>query len=219
MSCDPAVFRFTSTDNVETLLDRNRTWAQRLSALRPALFPALGNGQQPQILWIGCSDSRVPETSILDLLPGEIFVHRNIANVLPSDDLSSLSVIQYAVEVLQVKHIIVCGHYGCGGVMAALGSKKLGLIDNWLRYIRDVRAKHREELNAISEPQKRCNRLVELNVIAQVHHVKRLANVQEAIEERGVQVHGFVYDVGTGYAEILDVPKDPDAEAYGIKAE
>lgn len=219
MSSDPAVFRFTSTDNIETLLDRNRTWAQRLSALRPALFPALGNGQQPQILWIGCSDSRVPETSVLDLLPGEVFVHRNIANVLPSDDLSSLSVIQYAVEVLQVKHIIVCGHYGCGGVMAALGNKKLGLIDNWLRYIRDVRAKHREELNAISEPQKRCNRLVELNVIAQVHHVLRLANVQEAIEERGVQVHGLVYDVGTGYAEILDVPSDPDAEAYGIKVQ
>lgn len=217
MSSDPAIFRFTSTDNVETLLDRNRTWAQRLSALRPALFPALGNKQEPQILWIGCSDSRVPETSILDLLPGEVFVHRNIANVLPSDDLSSLSVIQYAVEVLKVKHIIVCGHYGCGGVMAALGNKKLGLIDNWLRYIRDVRAKHREELNAISEPQKRCNRLVELNVIAQVHHVLRLANVQEAIEERGVQVHGFVYDVGTGYAEVLDVPSDPDAEAYGIK--
>jgi len=218
MSNDPSVFRFSGSDDIETLLDRNKSWAQRLSALRPALFPSLSNAQHPQILWIGCSDSRVPETSVLDLLPGEVFVHRNIANVLPYDDLSSLSVIQYAVEVLKVKHIIVCGHYGCGGVMAALGNKKLGLIDNWLRHIRDVRAKHKAELNAITDPQKRCSRLVELNVVAQVHHVKRLANVQEAIQERGVQVHGLVYDVGTGYAQILDVPRDPDAEAYGVKA-
>lgn len=217
MSNDPNVFRFSSSDDIETLLRRNKSWAQRLSALQPALFPSLADAQHPQILWIGCSDSRVPETSVLDLLPGEVFVHRNIANVLPYDDLSSLSVIQYAVEVLQVKHIIVCGHYGCGGVKAALGNKKLGLIDNWLRHIRDVRAKHREELNAIADPQKQCNRLVELNVIAQVHCVKRLDNVQEAIQKRGVRVHGLVYDVGTGCAEILQVPRDADAEIYGVK--
>ncbi|KAF8477504.1 carbonic anhydrase [Kalaharituber pfeilii] len=218
MSNDPSVFRFSPQDDIEALLDRNKTWAQRLSALRPALFPSLANGQHPQILWIGCSDSRVPETSLLDLLPGEVFVHRNIANVLPYDDLSSLSVIQYAVEVLKVQHIIVCGHYACGGVMAALGSKKLGLIDNWLRHIRDVRAKHKDELNAITDPQERCNRLVKLNVIEQIHHVKRLANVQEAMTERGVKVHGLVYDVGSGYVELLKVPADPQEEVYTIKA-
>ncbi|KAI5801621.1 carbonic anhydrase [Peziza echinospora] len=217
MSNDPTVFRFTSKDDINSLLNRNKSWAQRLSALRPSLFPSLANSQAPQILWIGCSDSRVPETSVLDLLPGEVFVHRNIANVLPYDDLSSLSVIQYAVEVLQVKHIIVCGHYGCGGVMAALGNKKLGLIDNWLRHIRDVRAKHKDELAAISDPQKRCNRLVELNCIAQVHGVNRLANVQEAIADRGLKVHGLIYDVGTGYAHLLEVPSDPNGDVYGVK--
>jgi carbonic anhydrase len=217
MSNDPSIFRFTSKDDINSLLNRNKSWAQRLSALRPSLFPSLANAQHPQILWIGCSDSRVPETSVLDLLPGEVFVHRNIANVLPYDDLSSLSVIQYAVEVLQVKHIIVCGHYGCGGVMAALGNKKLGLIDNWLRHIRDVRARHKEELIKITDPQKRCNRLVELNVIAQVHGVNRLANVQEAIADRGLKVHGLIYDVGTGYAHLVDVPADPNGDVYGVK--
>lgn len=218
MSNDPSIFRFSESDDIETLLARNRAWAQRLSALRPGLFPALAESQSPQILWIGCSDSRVPETSLLDLLPGEVFVHRNIANVLPYGDLSSQSVIQYAVEHLKVKHIIVCGHHGCGGVMAALSDKKLGLIDSWLRNIRDVRAKHKVELDAIDNSQERCSRLVELNVIAQIHHLKRMANVQEAIEERGVQVHGLVYGVGTGYAEILEIPRDPDAESHGIKA-
>ena len=119
------VFRFSESEDIKTLLARNRAWAQRLSALRPGLFPALAESQHPHILWIGCSDSRVPETSILDLLPGEVFVHRNIANVLPYGDLSSMSVIQYALEHLGVRHIIVCGHHGCGGVMAALGDKKV----------------------------------------------------------------------------------------------
>ncbi|RPB19406.1 carbonic anhydrase [Terfezia boudieri ATCC MYA-4762] len=217
MSNDPSVFCFSESENIETLLARNRAWAQRLSTDRPGLFPALAESQHPQILWIGCSDSRVPETSLLDLLPGEVFVHRNIANVLPNGDLSSLSVIQYALEHLGVRHIIVCGHHGCGGVLAALGDKKLGLIDNWIKNIRDVRAKHKAELDAIDNPQKQCSRLVELNVIAQVHNLKRMANVQKAIE-RGVQVHGLVYGVGTGCAEILEIPRDPDAELYDIKA-
>ncbi|KAF8419705.1 carbonic anhydrase [Tirmania nivea] len=218
MSNDPSVSHFPEAKEIETLLARNRAWAQRLSALRPGLFPSLAESQHPQILWIGCSDSRVPETSVLDLLPGEVFVHRNIANVLPYCDLSSLSVIQYAVEHLQVRHIIVCGHYGCGGVMAALKDEKLGLIDHWIRHIRDVRAKHKEELDAIPDFHDRCNRLVQLNVIAQVHHLKRMANVQEAIEKRAIQVHGLVYCVGTGCAEIIKIPRDSGAESYGIKA-
>lgn len=143
-------------------------------------------------------------------------MHRNIANVLPANDLSSLSVLQYAVEVLEVKHIIVCGHYGCGGVLAAMGNTKLGLIDNWLKHIRDVRARHREELELIKDPAKKAKRLVELNVVAQVHSVKRNSNVLEAMKRRGLKVHGFVYDVGTGHVNLMDIPKDPDAEVYGV---
>ncbi|KAI5801702.1 carbonic anhydrase [Peziza echinospora] len=208
--------RLVAHDSIHTLLQRNRSWAQRVTAIRPYLFPSLANSQNPQILWIGCSDSRVPETSVMDLLPGEVFVHRNIAGLLPANDLSSLSVIQYAVEVLEVKHIIVCGHYGCGGVMAAMQTKKLGLIDNWLKHIRDVRARNAAQLAAISDPEKKTNRLVELNVIAQVHNVKRHSNVIDAMLKRGLQVHGFVYDVSTGHMNLMEVPKDPDAEVYGV---
>jgi len=160
----------------------------------------------------------VPETNILDLLPGEVFVHRNIANVVPYGDLSSLSVIQFAVEHLKVQHIIVCGHYGCGGVNAALGDDKLGLafVDIWIAHVRDVRAKHMAELNAIPDLQQRRNRLVELNIIAQIQHLKRLSNVQAAIKTRGIQIHGLVYDVGSGNARLLDVPRDEDAVAHGV---
>lgn len=201
--------------DIETLVDRNRDWAKRLSAAQPKLFRSLAGTQSPQILWIGCSDSRAPETSLLDLLPGDVFVHRNIANVLPYGDMSSLSVIQYAVEHLKVRHIIVCGHYNCGGVKAALSDNKLdGILDNWIRYIRDVRARHKAELGAIEDADKRLSRLIELNVITQVYHLKRLAIVRKAIKQ-GLQVHGLVYGVGTGHAEILEVPEDPDAEYYG----
>jgi carbonic anhydrase len=174
-------------------------------------------GQSPQILWVGCSDSRVPETTILDLLPGDVFVHRNIANVLPSTDLSSLSVLQYGVEVLQVQHIIVCGHYGCGGVNAALTNHKLGLIDNWLRNIREVRAKYHEQLEGLS-PKEQSNRLVELNVVEQVRSVLKNANVQEAIEVRGLEVHGWVYDIATGECRELECLTDPDADVFTVKS-
>jgi len=217
MSNDPTIFRFAEGDSIESLIARNRDWSQRLSALRPGLFPTLANGQQPQILWIGCSDSRIPETSLLDLLPGEVFVHRNIANLVPTGDLSSLSVIQYAVKVLQVKHIIVCGHTACGGVTAALTQNKHGLVDAWLQNIRDVRAAHKVELSKIADTAKRIERLVELNVIAQVNAVRRNENVADAIEERGLQVHGFVYDVGTGLAKVLDLPNDPHTDIYALK--
>ncbi|PUU77613.1 carbonic anhydrase [Tuber borchii] len=216
MSIDSSIFGFTDND-INSLLTRNKNWAQRTSALRPGLFPSLANSQHPQILWIGCSDSRVPETTVLNLMPGEIFTHRNIANLLPSGDLSSLSVIQYAVEILKVKHVIVCGHYGCGGVMAALGDKKHGIVDHWLQHLRDVRAANKAELAAISDPAKRVERLVELNVIAQINNLKRHANVQEAIRDRGLEVHGFVYDVSNGLCEVLEVPKDPEEAEYNLR--
>jgi len=207
---------FTPSSNIHTLLDRNKDWAERLDRSFPDLFPAIAGEQHPEILWLGCSDSRVPETNLLDLLPGEVFVHRNIANVLPYGDLSSLSVIQYAVEHLKVHHIIVCGHYNCGGVKAALGDKTgLGFVDSWLKYVREVRAKHKAELDAIPDFTKRSNRLVELNVIAQVQNLKRLSNVEEAIKTRGVQVHGFVFDVGSGNLRLLNIPPDEDAVIFG----
>lgn len=201
---------------VDGLLSRNREWAYRTAATNPALFPALAAGQSPQVLWLGCSDSRVPETTVLDLMPGEVFVHRNIANLMPATDLSSLSVLQYAVEVLQVQHIIVCGHYGCGGVNAALANKKLGLIDSWLRGVREVRAKYEKELDGLS-PKEQSNKLSELNVIEQVRSVLKNANVQEAIEDRGLEVHGWVFDIGSGECKVLECPQDPDAHVFTVK--
>ncbi|KAF3179041.1 hypothetical protein TWF106_001356 [Orbilia oligospora] len=207
---------FASEDPIEALLARNEHWSSSVSKKYPELFPSLASTQKPQILWFGCSDSRVPETTILNLLPGEVFVHRNIANCLPPNDLSSLSVLQYAVEVLQVKHIIVCGHYGCGGVAAACAQKKLGLIDVWLKNIRDVRAKHMPELENIKDPELRVRRLVELHTKAQVHNVLHNANVIDAMKERGLKVHGFVYDVANGKIRKLEVPDDHATEIYNL---
>ncbi|KAI5777489.1 carbonic anhydrase [Geopyxis carbonaria] len=210
------MFRTASFCHPRELLPRNQAWASTTASTNPALFPALAAGQSPQILWLGCSDSRVPETTVLGLQPGDVFVHRNIANLLPSSDLSSLAVLQFAVEVLCVKHIIVCGHYGCGGVNAALANKKLGLIDNWLRGIREVRAANADELKALG-PKEASNRLVELNVQEQVRSVLKNANVQEAIEERGLEVHGWVYDIANGCLKDLDVGADPKADAFALK--
>jgi len=210
--------RYTAAVPVTALLDRNRAWAERQERENPLLFPSLVNSQHPQILWIGCSDSRVPETTVLDLLPGDLFVHRNIANVVSAGDLSVLSVVQFAVEVLGVNHIIVCGHYGCGGCIAALGNKKLGLIDNWLRHIRDVRAAHAQELDSLSDIQARTARLVELNVLEQVNSAKRIPTVQDAMAERGLQVHGWVYDVSNGRIKPLETGKDVRATHYKVNA-
>ncbi|KAK9369430.1 carbonic anhydrase [Lipomyces kononenkoae] len=195
------------------LLQRNAAWADRIRTANPDLFPRNAKGQSPQVLWIGCSDSRAGD-GCLDLLPGEVFVHRNIANLLPYNDLSSLSVVQFAVDVLKVKHIVICGHYDCGGVIACLGSKRLGLLDNWLRNLRDVRAKHKAELDTISDFHAKVNRFVELNVIHQVHNLKKLVPVVDALNEGRIQVHGVVYDVATGRLNPLDVPEDPSAQDY-----
>lgn len=211
------LFRFPPHSDFSTVLKRNQEWADRLQSVKPQLFPTNSQGQSPQILWIGCSDSRVPETC-LDLLPGEVFTHRNIANCVPNGDLNSLSVIQYAVEVLKVRHIVICGHYDCGGVWASLTTKKLGLIDNWLRAIRDVKARNKKELDAIKDPREKANRLAELNVIAQVDNIRRNDLVMEALVNGTVQVHGLMYDVGTGRLKELEIPEDEDSEEYYITA-
>lgn len=209
------LFRFPPGEAFSTLLQRNKEWAERVQTVRPSLFPTNAQGQSPQILWVGCSDSRVSEGS-LDLLPGEVFVHRNIANCVHNGDLNSLSVIQYAVEVLKVRHIVVCGHYDCGGIWASLTTKKLGLIDNWLRGIRDVKVRHRAELDAIADPRQKANRLAELNVIAQVHNVRRNDLVMEAVANGELEVHGVIYDVGSGLISELDIPEDEDRGLYYI---
>lgn len=205
---------FTDESSIDELLQRNAEWSQRVSTQIPELFPNLASKQQPKILWIGCSDSRVPETTIVDLLPGELFVLRNIANVIANGDMSMLSCVQFAVEVLQVKHIVVCGHYGCGGVQAALGSKRLGLIDNWLRHIRDVRAEHDKDLCAIEDDAERAAKLVELNVLAQAQNVSRITYVNDAIDKRGLQVHALVYDVATGRLKQLEKVEDSKKSIY-----
>src|ERR1700722_15500723 len=156
---------------LNSLFESNRAWAAEMSRQEPEFFERLSRQQSPQYLWIGCSDSRVPANQIVGLLPGEMFVHRNIANVVVHTDLNCLSTIQFAVEVLRVQHVIVCGHYGCGGVLAAWGDEKLGLVDNWLRHIQDVRGKHRVMLDALATEGQRHDRLCELNVIEQVVNV------------------------------------------------
>ncbi|MCF6158947.1 MAG: carbonate dehydratase [wastewater metagenome] len=193
-------------ENLKYLLKRNRAWAARTSANDPNFFSALSRQQTPKYLWIGCSDSRVPATQIVDLLPGEIFVHRNVANIIVHTDLNCLSVIQYAIEVLKVKYVIVCGHYGCGGVQAALQNQRHGLIDNWLRHIQDVHEKYRKQLQAITNETDRIKRLCELNVIEQVIHVCQTTIVQDAWS-RGLplSIHGWIYSIFDGLLRDLNM--------------
>ena len=181
------------------LFTNNKRWVENTTKQNPDFFNRLAAGQSPQFLWIGCSDSRVPANEITGMVPGDIFVHRNIANMVIHTDISMLSVLDYAVNVLQVKHIIVCGHYGCGGVNAAMGHKQVGLIDNWLRHIKDVYRLHKDELNAIEDLATRCDRLVELNVQEQVYDLTKTSIVQNAwANGKSLQVHGLVYDVKDG---------------------
>lgn len=185
--------------SLETLLGRNRDWARQVSQSDPSFFPQLAQQQAPRYLWIGCSDSRVPANQILGLLPGEIFVHRNLANVVVHSDLNCLSVIQFAVDVLRIRHIIVCGHYGCGGVQAALHDRKLGLIDNWLRHVQDVRNRNRDELRALKDDFLRLTRLCELNVLAQAINVAETTVMQDAWERcQEVSVHALIYGLDNG---------------------
>jgi carbonic anhydrase len=184
---------------LQQLLDNNRRWAAEITARDPEFFPTLSRQQAPKFLWIGCSDSRVPANEIVGLLPGELFVHRNVANVVTHTDLNCLSVLQYAIDVLQVEHIIVCGHYGCGGVDAAMRHAQHGLIDNWLRVIKDIYQLHHERLEATSNATERLNLLCELNVAQQAANVCHTTIVQNAWR-RGhqVSVHGLIYGLHDG---------------------
>lgn len=183
---------------IKRLLENNEAWATRTQAADPTFFDLLSRQQKPVYLWIGCSDSRVPANQIVDLLPGEIFVHRNVANMVVHTDFNCLSVLQYAVDVLKVKHIIVCGHYGCGGVEAALTQQNLGLIDNWLAHIKDIYRQHESELTAL-DSHERANRLCELNVIAQAENVRQTTIVQDAIaRQQSLKIHSWIYSLRNG---------------------
>ncbi len=191
--------------SLDQLLANNRRWAAHMTAEDPEFFRRLARQQAPQFLWIGCADSRVPANEIVGLLPGEIFVHRNVANVVVHTDLNCLSVIQYAVEVLQVRTIIVCGHYGCGGVQAAMRAEPLGLIDNWLRHIKDVYEAHRDALDALPDAERRAALLCELNVLHQAANVCYTTIVQDAWRRgQTLAVHGFVYGLDDGHLRALD---------------
>jgi carbonic anhydrase len=188
------------------LFANNRAWADKVQRDNPDFFKRLAEQQSPQYLWIGCSDSRVPANEIIGLLPGEVFVHRNIANVVVHTDLNCLSVIQFAVDVLKVKHIMVTGHYGCGGVRAALFGDRLGLVDNWLHHVHDVRDKHLAQLMGLPLEAPRVNRLCELNVIEQVANVCQTTIVRDAWERgQPLSVHGWVYTLHDGKLHDLDV--------------
>ncbi len=190
------------------LFENNRAWAERMLAQEPEFFDKLAHLQNPEYLWIGCSDSRVPANQITGLQPGEVFVHRNVANVVVHTDLNCLSVMQFAVDVLKVKHIIVCGHYGCGGVRAALTGERLGLIDNWLRHIQDVRDKHAGLLAPLGD-EAAVNRLCELNVIEQVVNVARTTILRDAWQRgQSVTVHGWVYGLSNGQLRDLGISVD-----------
>jgi len=195
------------------LFEKNRAWAAEMTRQDPDFFRRLSDQQKPQYLWIGCSDSRVPANQIVGLLPGEMFVHRNVANVVVHTDLNCLSAIQFAVEVLGVGHIIVCGHYGCGGVRAALRDEKFGLIDNWLRHVQDVRWKHARQLDALETQEQRHRLLCELNIIEQVMNVGQTTVVRDAWRRgQKLSVHGWIYDLSDGLLRDLDVCVASEAE-------
>jgi carbonic anhydrase len=188
------------------LFDNNHAWSRRIKERDPQFFETLSRQQAPEYLWIGCSDSRVPANEIVGLLPGELFVHRNVANVVVPTDMNCMSVLQYAVEALQVKHIMVVGHYGCGGVRAALQHGQLGLIDNWLRHIKDVYRQHERELREIEDFDRRTDRLCELNVVRQVEHVCQSTIVQNAwTRGQPLAVHGWIYGLQDGLLRDLGV--------------
>ena len=205
---------------LDHLLDNNRRWASAMRAQDPAFFGKLAEQQSPQYLWIGCSDSRVPANEIVGLRPGEIFVHRNVANVVVHTDLNCLSVIQFAVETLGVRHVIVCGHYGCGGVRASMESDHHGLIDNWLRHIQDVQQKHQGALSALGDERARFERLCELNVIEQVVNVCQTTIVQDAwARGEKLAVHGWIYAISDGLLRDLSVSIDGKGDIEGVYRE
>ena len=193
-------------DKITKIFENNKEWVANKLALDPAYFANLSKGQNPEFLYIGCSDSRVTAEDLMGVKPGEVFIHRNIANMVISIDLNVMSVLNYAVRYLKVKHIVVCGHYGCGGVKAAMQSEDMGILNPWLRNIRDVYRLHKEELNAIGDERVRYNRLIELNVQEQCVNLIKTAAVQEAYKEWGLTVHGWIFDIHTG--KLIDLKID-----------
>ena len=203
------------------LIDNNRKWVKQKLGEDSEFFKKLANGQQPPVLWIGCADSRVPANEIIGAEPGEVFVHRNIANMVVPSDLNMLSVLDYAVNVLKVSHVIVCGHYGCGGVKAAMTNNSYGIIDNWIRHIKDVYRFHQDELELMEDEEAKFNRFVELNVREQVHDLAKTAIVQNAWNNgQALHLHGWVYGVGSGIIKDLEVDFDNNSildEVYKLK--
>jgi len=206
------------------LFENNRQWVKKKLTEDPKYFEKLSAGQQPKFLWIGCSDSRVQATDITGVEPGEMFVHRNVANLVVNNDINLLSVVQYAVEVLKVEHVIVCGHYGCGGVKAAMGDQDFGLINTWLLNIKDVFRLHQEELDAISDEDLKFKRAVELNVLEQVYNLCKTSIIQKAWNNGAkLHIHGWVYDLRDGIikdlkADVQKMPQKPK-EIYSLKPE
>lgn len=205
----------------ERILENNRNWVKSKLDQDPDFFNKLAQGQKPPLLWIGCADSRVPANEITGTQAGEVFVHRNIANMVVHTDMNMLSVLDYAVNALEVRHIIVCGHYGCGGVQAALSNKSIGLIDNWIRHIKDVYRFHQDELDAIKDEKEKFDRFVEINVVEQVYDLAKTSIVQNAWnEKRDLWVHGWVYGIHNGLIKDLDVTCKDNSdleEVYKIK--
>lgn len=205
----------------QELLIRNKAWAEKKVLEDKDFFTTLSKLQSPEYLWIGCSDSRVPANEIIGTRPGEVFVHRNIANMVIHTDMNMLSVVDYGVNILNVKHIIVCGHYGCGGVLAAMSNRQFGLIDNWLRHIKDTYHLHQQELNEMNVDKERENRFVELNVIEQVHHLSKTSIIQNSWQNKQrPALHGWVYDLQTGLIRDLNVSMDGQdhmADVYKFK--
>lgn len=200
-------------EQIKRLLLQNKAWVEQKNQDDKDFFKRNAKAQTPMFLWIGCSDSRVPANEVTATDPGEIFVHRNIANMVVHTDMSMLSVLDYAVNVLKVPHVILCGHYGCGGVRASMGQKQYGLIDNWIRHIKDVYAHHHKELHAIQDPQQREDRFIELNVIEQVYNLSQTSIIQNAWAERHLPyVHGWVYNLETGLINDLHVTMHDNSE-------
>lgn len=201
----------------KSLLDNNKNWVASQLAADPEYFEDMAKGQNPPILWIGCADSRVPASQVTGTKPGEIFEHRNIANMIVHSDMNMLSVLDYGVNMLEVSHVIVCGHYGCGGILAAMSNKQYGLIDNWLRDIKDVYRTHHLELDAIEDKTERANRFVELNVVEQVFDLCKTSIIQNAWRKRkGPIVHGWVYDMNTGFIKDLEISVQDDTQLEGV---
>ncbi len=210
-----------SQDFYKKIIDNNKKWVESQLAIDKEYFKDLAKGQQPPLLWIGCSDSRVPANEIIGAKPGEVFVHRNIANMVIHSDMNMLSVLDYAVNVLQVKHIIVCGHYGCGGVRAAMSNQSIGLIDNWIRHIKDVYRLHEDYLNTFQNEEERFNKFVEINVQEQVFDLAKTSIVQNAWRNgQDLTLHGWSYGLNSGYITDLDVNMSSNGdldEVYRLK--